>query len=191
MSIFMSTVMMVSLLFAAEDRDCSYNRTAMIELSQNEFDQDMAGGWRKLANAGCEQEAADLIADWIRTNKSTSTTLYWHEGQMRASIGQNDAAIALFEKARKSESEDAGWGWNHYVDGTIAFLRGDKAALMASRSRLSLLPELESAKNMTDIDGNPIKIVWPMNLDVLDSLISCWGKSYNEAYGCPRPTSPN
>ena len=181
---FVSAIVMASLLVAAEDRDCSYDRMAMIALSQNEFDQDMSGGWRKLADAGCEREAADLIADWRTTHKSRSTTLYWHEGQMRASIGQYDAAIALFEKARKSESEDAGWGWNHYVDGTIAFLRGDKAALLTARTRLSLMPEPEGAKNAIDIHGNPVETVWPLNLDVLDSLISCWGKSYNEAYGC-------
>jgi len=184
MTMFVSAIVMASLLVAAEDRDCSYDRMAMIALSQNEFDQDMSGGWRKLADAGCEREAADLIADWRTTHKSRSTTLYWHEGQMRASIGQYDAAIALFEKARKSESEDAGWGWNHYVDGTIAFLRGDKAALLATRTRLSLMPEPEGAKNAIDIHGNPVETVWPLNLDVLDSLISCWGKSYNEAYGC-------
>ncbi len=191
LGIFMPAVMILSLLSAAENPDCSYDRTMMISLSQNEFDQDMVGGWRKLANAGCKREAADLIAAWIKANKSTSTTVHWHEGQMRASIGQNAAAIALFEKARKSESEDAGWGWNHYVDGSIAFLKGDKAALMASRNQLSLLPELESAKSMIDINGNPAKIDWPMNLDVLDRLISCWGKSYNEAYGCALPPNTN
>ena len=181
---FVSAIVMASLFVAAEDRDCSYDRTAMIALSQNEFDQDMSGGWRKLADAGCQLEAAELIADWRTAHKSSSTALYWHEGQMRASIGQNDVAIALFEKARKSESEDAGWGWNHYVDGTIAFLRGDKAALLAARTRLSLMPEPESAKNAIDIHGNPVKTVWPLNLDVLDRLISCWGKSNNQAYGC-------
>ena len=167
MTMFVSAIVMASLLVAAEDRDCSYDRMAMIALSQNEFDQDMSGGWRKLADAGCEREAADLIADWRTTHKSRSTTLYWHEGQMRASIGQYDAAIALFEKARKSESEDAGWGWNHYVDGTIAFLRGDKAALLATRTRLSLMPEPEGAKNAISLRLTVLFVILPSILTLL------------------------
>ena len=25
---------------------------------------------------------------------------------------------------------------------------------------------------------------WPLNLDVLDGLIACFGQPYNKAYGC-------
>jgi hypothetical protein len=169
---------------------CAYNSAAMMALAEREFDQDMQGGWRKVAASGCDLEAADLIKDWRTRHNSNSTTLFWHEGQLRASAGQNNAAIILFEKARKDAVEDAEWGWNLYVDGSIAFLNNDKLALLAARKTLASLPEPESLKSMVDVNGQPAKVKWPMNLHVLDAFIQCWGLSYKQAYACTRPSSP-
>jgi hypothetical protein len=168
--------------------ECNYNRPEMFALDQNAFDQDMTGGWRKIAKDGCELAAADLIKDYRTSKEINSSTLFWHEGQLRAFANQTDAAAVLLNSARKPEHEDNGWGWNLYVDGTIAFLNSDKPALLVARDKLSKLPEPESAKTMKDIHGQPVKINWPMNLSVLDGLIRCWGRSYKEAYACPRPS---
>ena len=169
--------------------ECQYDRSKMLALDQTAFDQDMNGGWRQIAKAGCDLVAADLIEDWRIFNGISSSTLFWHEGQLRAAAGQSTAAAILLERARKPDSEDAGWGWNFYVDGTIAFLSGDKAALVIAREKLSKLPEHEGLKDMKDVHGNPAKIKWPMNLHVLDGFIHCWGQSYKEAYACPLPTT--
>ncbi len=169
---------------------CAYNNTAMMALVEREFDQDMEGGWRKVAALGCDLEAADLIKEWRTTHDSKSTTLYWHEGQLRAAAGQKDNAIVLFDKARKDPADDAEWGWNLYVDASIAFLANDKPSLMAAREKLAALPEPESLKTMVDVHGKPAKMDWPMNLDVLDRFIRCWGLSYNEAYQCPVASEP-
>jgi hypothetical protein len=163
--------------------DCEYDRAAMLALDQKSFDQDMTGGWRPLGYKGCYLAAADLIRDWRAAKGGTGVILQWHEGQMRANAGQTEAAIALFEQSRQPAEQDAAFGWNHYVDGTIAFLRGDRAALEAARAKLAAVPR---PANFDPIgpDGKPMKVIWPLNLNVLDGFLRCWGRSYTEAYAC-------
>jgi hypothetical protein len=111
----------------------------MLALDQSAFDQDPEGGWRQIASRnGCKAEAADLIALYRERQKSRSPILYWHEGQLRASLGQTAAAIALFEMSRKPKDM---LGWNAYVDASIAFLKNDKEALVEARERLLSTPK--------------------------------------------------
>ena len=162
----------------------------MLELDQQAFDQDMNGGWRPLGQKeGCEVAAAELIREWRHEKRAHGSILYWHEGQMRASAGQTTQAIALFELTRKSQDFDADFGWNHYVDGTIAFLRGNKDALMRSMERLKAVPE-PTNNTFTRPDGTVIKMSWPPNLNVLKAFERCWGKSYAEAYGTMACVAP-
>ncbi|MFZ8477759.1 hypothetical protein ACO1MN_15985, partial [Staphylococcus aureus] len=65
--------------------------------------------------------------------------LFWHEGQLRALLGQTDAAVALFDAAREPPANDE-IGWNIYVDGSIAFLKHDRAGLQKARDTLAKLP---------------------------------------------------
>ncbi len=181
--------MLIAFLLAAATPDCTYDRAAMMTLSQQMFDQDATGGWRELSMRGCEAEAADLIRDWRDTNRPERniSILYWHEGQLRADLGQNAAAIALFERSRKTVEEDRGMGWNLYVDGSIAFLRRDRAAFDRAHAALSVLPKPDGF-DPRGPDGKPIAIRWPMNLNVLDGFARCWDKPYKEAYTiCPAP----
>ncbi len=156
---------------------CSYDRQAMMALSQHDFDQDLQGGWRPLADrAGCRLVAADLIRDYRRTHQSEDRILYWHEGQLRGLEGQTEAAISLFERARRSDTDVI--GWNHYVDATIAFLRRDREGVLASRARLVALPRPDNfARN--DSAGRPL--AWPLNLRIVERFASCSGRTYAEA----------
>ncbi len=184
-------LLLASLLFAQAvaaspdpaPADCEYDRAAMLALDQKSFDQDMAGGWRPLAYKSCYLAAADLIRDWRAANGGTGVILQWHEGQMRANAGQTEAAIALFEQSRQPAEQDAAFGWNHYVDGSIAFLRGDRAALEAARAKLAAVPRPADFDPIGP-DGKPMKVIWPLNLNVLDGFLRCWGQSYTEAYAC-------
>jgi len=181
--------MLIAFLLATATPDCTYDRAAMMTLPQQAFDQNATGGWRALSMRGCEAEAADLIRDWRETNKPerNASILYWHEGQLRADLGQNAAAIALFERSRKTVEEDHGMGWNLYVDGSIAFLRRNRPAFDKSHVALAALPKPDGF-DPRGPDGKPIAITWPMNLNVLDGFARCWDKPYKEAYTiCPAP----
>ena len=103
---------------------------------------------------------------------------------MRANLGQTAAAIALFEKAYKTPEQDRGFGWNLYVDGSIAFLRRDRAALDTARDALAAVPRSASF-DPRGPDSKPIAIRWPMNLNVLDGFQRCWDQPYKTAYVCP------
>ncbi|MBO9498130.1 MAG: hypothetical protein J7496_06660 [Novosphingobium sp.] len=163
--------------------NCTYDRAAMLAMDYAEFDQDPASGWRALPAEGCDLEIADLIGDWRTQHESTDPILYWHEGQVRAVAGQIARAIELFE--RSHEAIDP-FGWNLYVDGSVAFLRRDRAALQAARDELAALPRPEDWPPL-GMDGKPADVGWPMNLDFLDGFLRCWDEPYKIAYDCPRP----
>lgn len=170
--------------------DCAYDLKAMLALDRNAFDQDMNGGWRVLGKKdGCEIAAAELIRAWRHEKRDHSSILYWHEGQLRAEAGQIDEAIALFKLTYKSFELDAGFGWNNYVDGTIAFLEGDRESLKKAIAREKSLPKPQFS--MARADGKPAGIPWPPNLKVLEAFERCWGKTYKEAYASEACAAPH
>jgi hypothetical protein len=159
----------------------------LLDLDRNAFDQDMEGGWRALDQRGCTAQAADLIAEYRRRHRDENTILYWHEGQLRASLGQSQRAIELFLKTRHPEPDD--FGWNFYVDATLAFLRHDRNGLVAARRALAALPK-PADFHPTDVAGRPIHLDWPPNLAAVDGLVACFGKGYAEAYGMSCRAAP-
>jgi len=165
---------------------CQVDRRASLALGQDAFDQDMNGGWRALAERpGCEGAAADLVRDYRALSEARIHILYWHEGQLRANIGQYPEAIRLMEQSRKPEDR---FGWNPYVDATVAFLRGDRAALVAARDRLAALPRPPGFEDRVMAGG--FRRTWPLNLMVVDGLVRCFGRPYHEAYGSPACRNP-
>lgn len=182
---------------------CAYDKDALLALDENAFDQDLSnggGGWRKIGNIpGCELVAAGLISDYRAKYPTSSSTLAWHQGQMLASAGEYTRAIPALESAKKGPTQDH-VGWNHYVDATIAFLQKDKSELVQARDRLAAVPYptnsgLPPLKDgyieFPTPDGQPaMRVRWPPNIDVVDGLVACFDKPYNEAYGSPcRPGS--
>jgi hypothetical protein len=159
---------------------CMFDRAELLALDEHSFDQDMNGGWRAVAqHEECIEVAADLIREYRETRGLISTILYWHEGQLRAEAGSTDEAIRLFEKSRKADDV---FGWNLYVDASIAFLKRDKPALLAAREALARLPRPENF-NPRDAQGHVVYISWPPNLDFVDGFITCFDRGYKEAYG--------
>jgi hypothetical protein len=174
---------------ATETMDCRYD-SSILSLGIDAFDQDMDGGWRKIASQpGCEKTAADAIKLYREATQRQLGTLFWHEAQLRATYGDSAVAIILMQKARKPGDDI--FGWNAYVDATISFLEGDRQGLLAARARLAQTPE-PAKRNCVDTKGQKISCgAWPANLDVVDGLIACFGKPYAEAYGSEcRPKTP-
>lgn len=172
------------------EANCSYDLDAMLALDRQAFDQDMAGGWRPLAQKkGCEIATAELIREWRHQKRDHEGILYWHEGQMRAFGGETKQAIALFELTYNPPEFDHEFGWNYYVTGTIAFLVRDRDRLEQAIEGLSGIPE-PSNNTFTRPDGTVIQLSWPPNLDVLKAFDRCWERSYSEAYGTEECRSP-
>lgn len=184
----------------ASSTGCAFDRARLLALDEHAFDQDMAGGWRTLAEQpGCKLVAADLLRDYRQAHGNEAGLLYWHEAQLRAMAGQSEAAIALMERSRRPAGKDKG-GWNPYVDASIAFLRKDRAALGKARQDLASVPypdnpDMPPLKNgvveMPMEGGTSMKMRWPPNIDVVDGFIGCFDKPYEVAYnnGC-RPPAP-
>lgn len=179
---------------------CDTDRTHMLALDEQAFDQDMSGGWRVLAEKpGCKLAAADLLRDYRQAHANEAVILYWHEAQLRAMAGQTAAAIGLMERSRQPAGKDRG-GWNPYVDASIAFLRKDRAALGKARQELASVPypddpDMPRLKNgvveMPMQGGQTMKMRWPPNIDVVDGFVQCFDKSYEDAYASAcRPPAP-
>ncbi len=186
MSILLSSLLLLSTAQAAEPKavDCSYDLDAMLALDLQQFDQDQKGGWRALSSKGCHSEAAELIREWRFYKRSHENVLYWHEGQLRAFAGQTQQAIDLFSLTYEPQDHDD-FGWNHYVDGTIAFLNNDRKRFDIAIQRLKALPTPEKRVSFKAPDGKIIQMDWPPNLHVLESFQRCWGETYEKAYsGC-------
>ncbi len=162
---------------------CIDDRAALLALDQNAFDQDMFGGWRAISyRKGCEEAAAGLIQDYrLAHPDAKQDILYWHEGQVRADIGQYDQAIALFKHSYDSRSQKA---WTYYVKATIAFLEHDREALEQNYEQMRALPRPDNWSEMSDAFKQKFgtSIRWPMNIGVVEGLCECFDKPYSEAY---------
>jgi hypothetical protein len=198
MSVLMIPVLMLAIAAGSDAtprQQCSYDKAAMLALDEDAFDQDLGnggGGWRSLeGKPGCEQAMAELLAAYRKAHPDGSTMLAWHEGQVRAGLGQDAQAIALFDAARKPAEQDLA-GWNRYVDASIAFLQHDRPALQAARDALSRVP-YPGGEGMPTLkdgyleiaaeSGRPaMRVRWPPNIDVVDGFLHCFDKPYKEAY---------
>jgi hypothetical protein len=172
-------------------KSCRYDRARLLALDENQFDQDMSGGWRALASTpGCALVAADLLHDYREAHHKDSGILFWHEAQVRADVGRYHEAIALMKRAYKPAKADKA-GWNLYVDATIAFLRRDRTAFEHAKIKLAAVqpptgadipPVINGYMEADFADGSKRKIRWPINIDVVEGLENCFDKLYVEAY---------
>lgn len=165
--------------------DFSYDKEAFFKLKSYEFDQNPNKGWRLLAKQdGCKKEAADLISAYLlrRPDNKNARTLRWHEGQMRALVGDYSRAIQLFSTSYNEPPQP--FGWNFYVAASIAFLEGDRETFLAERDALAKLPKPDAPLwPIKDAQGNAMEMPWPMNMHIVDNLLKCFGRPYSEAYG--------
>ena len=173
----LAAALVASLSFAAHAADCpallKQHMGTDLALAYEAFDQDDHQGWRPLGDAGCEAEAATLIAAYAARQAHPHPVLAWHRAQMLAKSGQTAEAIAAARTTlRPPHSDDSsGFDWNDYAEATIAFLQGDRSALQASRAKLA------QAMEKSEFNGP--------NLKSVDRLERCFGKPYKIAYDCP------
>lgn len=182
----MLTLAVFAAALAAAAPDCAVDAEPMMAMPLRAF-EDTPQGWRMVARKpGCEGAAADLIAAYRTRHAATLHPswiegLAWHEGQLRATVGDYERAIPLLSQNLQSQYEEN----RVYAEATLAFLKKDRAALLDARARLAALPRgpdvaAETARNRAQVDRDPSR---PINLIVVDALIACFDKSYDEAYG--------
>lgn len=137
-----------------------------------EFDQDDTRGWRVLAAKGCEHEVPTLIQAYLVKQEKPHPVLVWHLAQSMAKAGRYQEAVVVARGTlRPQEAEDRSeFQWNHYVNGTIAFLESDGESLKRHRDRL------ESAAMAHPVNR--------LNFEALNRLQRCAGKPYKQAYSC-------
>jgi hypothetical protein len=168
---------------------CATSDPNILEMTFEEFDSGEAG-WRRWGDNGCEREAAAIIAEYRdhhagSLDPSQTAALDWHAGQLHAGAGDYGFAIERMLLVQHQTAEPAE---SEYVMATIAFLRSDREALVAARERMAAIPEPANFRRAADryvATYNLPRPVWPMNIDVVDRLIACFGWSYKVAYrGC-------
>lgn len=169
--LLVSTLILASGAVAAEDCAAIYRMRVKTDMARtyDQFDQTENSGFRVLAAMGCNKEAADLIEEYMRVNRSTGSSLRWHVAQMRATAGDTKAAIR-WAKSVLTEKEDFAkdpFRWNDYVLATIAFLERDKKALLLHRNNVAAGKEAYF--------GNEL------NLRLLDSLVKHFDNDYKYA----------
>jgi len=160
-----------------------------------------AGGWRAVAaRDGCGLVAAELIALWRQRHieelaHGQLKILWWHEGQVLAEAGDYTAAVDRLRKAREFRDspppadapaeEIATWkamtavreGWE---DANIAFLRRDRAALVAARDRMIAVPEPDAYRALQDVleERTGQRMAWPLNIESVERMIACFDHRY-------------
>lgn len=162
-----------------EFSSCSFNRNNLLAQDLDTFDQSTSGVRSVYTQAPeCKLAAAELISDYRARRPELSLDfnsylLFWHEGQLRAEIGDYSSALPLLDRARMRAEvgPEVSSIWNFYVEATMAFVRRDKAALVTARQKLATVP----ANYLRGIKQVP-------NLKVVDALISCFDRSYADAY---------
>lgn len=173
----LAAALAATLACTAHAADCAAllqaHRAGDLALPFESFDQDDHQGWRPLSDAGCDAEAATLLADYAAKQPKPHPVLAWHRAQMLARAGNTAEAIAAARATLRPEGSDgdSGFDWNDYANATIAFLQGDRAALDADRAKLATAAE-KSEFNAP-------------NLKSVDRLARCFGQPYKVAYSCP------
>lgn len=157
------------------------NEELMLQMSPWDFDQS-ENGWRKLDKEGDLIGAANLLRTYISLNeekiagqkeepKVDIQIMYFHVGQLLASVGQRHFSEALnfFTKGFYEREHES---WNAYVSGTIGFLESDKDKIDAAldilgssskgkeRVRISIMKNFQKALQEGEHDYAKV-MSWP------------------------------
>lgn len=178
----------VALVGAEPLPTCAFDDTPLMTQDFQTFDQ-TEGGWRHIARQGCYDQAARVIARYRDLNgedlrPGQLSSLEWHQGQMHAYVGEYEAAIHLFEATYDTTDDRPEMVLK--IDGTLAFLRRDRAALEAAYDALMALPEPDGfsaaiARFRTRFpDREPP--TWPLNQRTMERYLACFEHTYAIAY---------
>lgn len=167
--------------------ECAYDREAILALDFVAFDQTDGSGWRPLYEAGCYQEAAELVRAWAASHPNAQSIIPYHEAQLWGYAGRSDIAVPLFERIYREMTGDSSDPWRLYTEGNLAFLQRDRARFEATTAKLAALPRPADwdSRRAVMADGRPAgPRPWPPNLNILQAMLRCWDQTYEVAAHC-------
>src|SRR5258708_14600917 len=108
-------------------------RTAMLSLPYNAFDQSYGSGFRLLYDRGEYLKAAVLIEDYLKAHSELTSGqqkfLHLHAAQMFALGSESTRAVEHLDLALSHEkTPELGQNWNDMLAATRAFLTHDREA---------------------------------------------------------------
>jgi hypothetical protein len=110
-------------------------REAILSASVDDFDNGMdpSKSWRTIMGNGCPDEAVALIKAYINRHQASLSggelrQMRFHMGQALAMFNRKKEAASYLPAAIDPDPLDSGaQQWNAYVQGTIAFLTGNRS----------------------------------------------------------------
>ena len=161
----------VVILSGCATRPVSESERALLALPYWQFDQ-TPSGWRSFADRKQFHEAAMLIEAYLPRHPELKLNelamLHFHAAQLFAFGGETAPAIRHLRRANvPNGSSGFPSRWNDYVAATQAFLKRDRAALLAARERM-----VRGSSTAQD----------RIYLGTVDWLISRFDDSYGIAY---------
>lgn len=169
---------------------CVHDKEAILALEFVAFDQTEGSGWRPLYDAGCYEEAAELVRAWAARHANIQSIIPFHEAQLWGYAGRSDIAIRLFERIYQEMAAVQSDPWKLYTEGNLAFLQRDKARLEAATAKLAALPRPTDwdTRRAVMADGRPAPSrPWPPNLNIMQAMLRCWDQTYEVAAHCHIP----
>jgi hypothetical protein len=120
-------------------------REALLALPWQEFDQTLNSGWRVYSARHEYRAAADAIEVYLKQHPELTVrqraVSHFHAGQMRLRDGRTEAGLAHMKQALvPAQTPGLSDDWNIMVSAHIAFLTGDRAALVALKEEVARLP---------------------------------------------------
>ena len=169
----------------------TWTSTDLTMTTYGTFNTSMEKGWRELAVKGQFQDAADLIGRYIDANETILESwqvgiLRFHQGQMLGCAGKTSEALDAIAEARTHDlTGGAKADYGDWMKANEAFLREDKAALIAARDAINAAPSTgpngilqTKVQVLVNNFGSSYKKAWkaasnvaiPMN-DLVDELV--------------------
>ena len=164
----------------------------MLMMDPHSFDQS-SQGWRSLVHADNMNQAIQVLQSYIQKyvkNGSWANApqgdegldphmLTWHLGQLYAMQNKYDQAIKWMQQSHNPQDSQ----WSDYVAATIAFLKGDKQALLRYAQKDNY--NRDTIERLAAGVGEPYSQVYEQ-IDA-DAIQEAWSKKYKKSINCNRP----
>lgn len=120
-------------------------RDTLLSLPWQQFDQTLNSGWRVYSVRHEYRAAADMIEAYLKQHQELTihqrAVSNFHAGQLRVRDGHTQAGLVHMKQAfAPDKTPGLSDDWNIMVSAHIAFLTGDRAALVILKEQVAGIP---------------------------------------------------